>query len=242
MDEERELTLYEILDVPDNASREDIRRAYYTLAKKYHPDLYLTETEEVKKYYSELFSKIIWAYTILDNPYQKLMYDFEGERPTKPQTNSQRMHQWITGKIYELAFFEDVETSEFIATLLNVLDKEINGYNDLIKDIFKRKKRIKEISKRLRADSPESLIVGALIALDLVIDSQAAKHKDEILLRELIKDHVKKCNYDSSIDELFKTPGERVAEAFMDEHWDAAMEKVHKLMEAEDAQESDDEY
>lgn len=241
MKEERELTLYEILDVPDGASREEVRRAYYALAKKYHPDLHLTESEEVREYYAELFRKIIWAYLVLDNPYQKLMYDFEGERPKKPETNTQRMHNWVSNKIYDLAFFEEIETSEFIATLVSLLAKEITSYHDLNKDMLKRKGRIKKITKRLRADSPDSIVVGALTALELVIDVQVEKNKDEVRLRTLIKEHISRCEYDSSIEEVFRTPGEVVADAFMDEHWDAAMEKIHKLMEAEDVQELEDE-
>lgn len=35
----KNITLYEVLEVSENASKEIIEKAYKVLAKKYHPDL-----------------------------------------------------------------------------------------------------------------------------------------------------------------------------------------------------------
>jgi len=58
------MNYYEILEVDKNASPEIIKKAYNTLAKKYHPDL---QSEESKKQSEELLKKINEAYEVLSD-------------------------------------------------------------------------------------------------------------------------------------------------------------------------------
>lgn len=65
---------YEILGVPKNASQEEIKKAFYKLAHKYHPD---------KGGDAEKFKEINEAYQVLSNPEKRAQYDkfgrvFEG--------------------------------------------------------------------------------------------------------------------------------------------------------------------
>jgi curved DNA-binding protein CbpA len=60
--------LYEILDVEKTASQQDIKNAYFKLAKKYHPDA--SDKAEIKKFY-----EISDAYRVLSNPEEKTAYD-----------------------------------------------------------------------------------------------------------------------------------------------------------------------
>ncbi len=41
---------YKVLDVPRNASQKEIKKAYYDLAKKYHPDLNKGDSNAAKKF------------------------------------------------------------------------------------------------------------------------------------------------------------------------------------------------
>jgi curved DNA-binding protein CbpA len=64
---------YDMLEVPKNASIRKIRRHYYQLAKKYHPDKNVDETHtETFKYLSE-------AYSTLSNPKKRYLYDIQLE-------------------------------------------------------------------------------------------------------------------------------------------------------------------
>ena len=64
---------YEILGLDSNASEDDIKKAYRSLAKKYHPDLHPGDSEAEQK-----FKDINEAYATLSDPEKKSMYDMYG--------------------------------------------------------------------------------------------------------------------------------------------------------------------
>ncbi len=63
---------YEILEVPRNASEEEIKRAYRRLARKYHPDLNKDPSAQEK------FKEINEAYQVLSDPEKRRLYDMYG--------------------------------------------------------------------------------------------------------------------------------------------------------------------
>lgn len=63
---------YEILEVDKNASPEIIKKAYTTLAKKYHPDL---QNDDVKHLYEEKLKLINEAYETLSDEEKRKKYD-----------------------------------------------------------------------------------------------------------------------------------------------------------------------
>ena len=65
-------TLYEILEVSENASKEVIEKAYRVLAKKYHPDL---QTPENKQMAEAKMKQINEAYDILSDELKRKEYD-----------------------------------------------------------------------------------------------------------------------------------------------------------------------
>lgn len=64
---------YEILGVPRNASKEEIKRAYRRLALKYHPDRNKSPEAE------EMFKKISEAYAVLSDDEKRRIYDMYGK-------------------------------------------------------------------------------------------------------------------------------------------------------------------
>ena len=71
--------LYNILEVPETASAEDIKKAYRKMSLKWHPDKNQNSQESVDK-----FQKISAAYEILGNPEKKDEHDMMRNNPFNP--------------------------------------------------------------------------------------------------------------------------------------------------------------
>lgn len=65
---------YDTLGVPRNASQKDIKKAYYQLAKKYHPDTNRGDPEAAKK-----FQEVSEAYEVLSDDGKRHQYDQLGD-------------------------------------------------------------------------------------------------------------------------------------------------------------------
>ena len=79
---------YEILEVHPKASSEIIKKAYFTLAKKYHPDVYPDKKFAIKK-----MAMLNEAYEVLSNPNKRKTYDaqrtgFSGESNQNRQSEN----------------------------------------------------------------------------------------------------------------------------------------------------------
>lgn len=64
---------YGVLGVPNTATNTEIKKAYYHLAKQYHPDMFNNDAE--KDIANQKMTKINQAYNVLKNPKEKEKYD-----------------------------------------------------------------------------------------------------------------------------------------------------------------------
>jgi len=83
-----EFNHYQVLGVPRNASLDSIKKAYKTLAKKYHPDV-----NPGSKFYEDHFKKVNAAYAVLSDPVKRQVYDaklYQAERPPIQRPPQQR--------------------------------------------------------------------------------------------------------------------------------------------------------
>ena len=81
-------SLYETLEVSENASAEEIKKAYRKLARKYHPDVNKDPSAEEK------FKEINAAYEVLSNPEKKQQYDQYGDS----MFGGQNFHDFARGQ------------------------------------------------------------------------------------------------------------------------------------------------
>lgn len=73
---------YELLDVPPDATVEEIKRAYRRMARKYHPDL-----NPGDKQAEETFKNLVEAYDVLCDPQQREKYDEINQTKKKSKKN-----------------------------------------------------------------------------------------------------------------------------------------------------------
>lgn len=75
---------YEILEITKQATANEIKTAYYQLAKKYHPDRYRQpEYSDLRSQLETLFSKITQAYDTLREPASRATYEEKMKRAPK---------------------------------------------------------------------------------------------------------------------------------------------------------------
>lgn len=82
------VSLYELLSVPQSASIQEIRRAYYRLAKHWHPDV--NSSNSAKSHFQEVNN----AYRILSDPIARKAYD---EKLSDPWVSNQRKDYYRYG-------------------------------------------------------------------------------------------------------------------------------------------------
>lgn len=81
-------SLYETLEVSENASADEIKKAYRKLARKYHPDVNKDAGAEDK------FKEINAAYEVLSDPQKKQQYDQYGDS----MFGGQNFHDFARGQ------------------------------------------------------------------------------------------------------------------------------------------------
>ena len=70
---------YEILGVEKTATADELKLAYRKLAKKYHPDMYVSASEQEKKDAEAKFKDVNHAYEVLSDPQKRAAYDTYGD-------------------------------------------------------------------------------------------------------------------------------------------------------------------
>lgn len=88
---------YQIFDVATDASVAEIKRGYFMLAKRFHPDLFHTETDQAKhRRIQNAFTKLAHAYETLKNESTRTVYDYKmrkemAETGNLPSVDEQQM-------------------------------------------------------------------------------------------------------------------------------------------------------
>jgi curved DNA-binding protein CbpA len=102
-------TLYEILSVPPDSDVDQIKTAYYELARQYHPDRFQSDqySAEFRAMIEKLFTHITGAYATLSDPAGRIAYDetrLKQESPVEAALQSQASPDAENEKMAETLF------------------------------------------------------------------------------------------------------------------------------------------
>ncbi len=154
---------YEILKVDINATEEQVRKAYRTLVREYHPDV--TDNPAA----NELFRDVQEAYEVLGDPEQRRIYDRlrESEGLDKSSALSLRAtvsHKSLLTNVEEQAFYvlldvtpaSDLPTARLPLNLCLVLDRSTSMQGMRLQQV---KEATRQIIDRLNPEDALSLVV-----------------------------------------------------------------------------------
>lgn len=123
---------YSILGISSYASDDEIKKAFYKEAKKYHPDLN-------KKASPEKFKKIAWAYEILSDPTKRAKYDMTGSTSSSGQSMRYSTAEETFNKV-----FQDLGVSQYFKQVTDDLSTSVHaarhGDYSLLWDFTKERK------------------------------------------------------------------------------------------------------
>ena len=152
-------SLYTILDVENDASQEDIKKAYRKKAQAHHPD---KEGGD-----EELFKEIQKAYEILSDANKRKHYDETGEE-SKDNLNNEVIESLI-GIVLNVVQNSDVRHVNILDSVRALVYQQQRRHLDNQNQMEKQMERILEASKRLSYNGNEENI------LKLALESQANK-------------------------------------------------------------------
>ena len=159
---------YGILEVNEKASQEIIEKAYRTLVKKYHPDIYSSvEKREAERKLKDINE----AYNILSDIFLRSQYDLELQKQVQAsrnipeenrQTNQQnaipRSNKNTLGNRRKKSKTEYIRNRSDVGTVFGLLD--------LIKDLWVNKLEKRERKKMNKTDW---LAIGLTIVVLLIM-------------------------------------------------------------------------
>ena len=86
---------YDLLNIKKNATVDEIKKAFKTMAIKYHPDKHRDKTQNEQNLMTEKFNEIRTAYETLVDPEKRKMYDLLGENYNKQGGFSDNFKQGV---------------------------------------------------------------------------------------------------------------------------------------------------
>jgi len=185
-----ERSLYDILGLEKNCSKDDIKNAYRTLAKKHHPDKNNGK--------DELFKKISEAYSVLIDEQSRSTYDATGDISKVEIT--QRVINFLAHCIIPaLKQSQNVVEADVVNATQMYLDKlcndeemEISSLNSQLERLTEAKKRFKlKEGSSIKENIFENMINDNIFNIEVMINA----HENDIIFYQKCKEFLENFEY-----------------------------------------------
>lgn len=179
--------LYKILGVRKDATKEQIRNAYYRLAKKMHPDVN-GSTEEA----NNAFKEVAFAYSILADAGTRERYD-NGEDITKVDNSAAKLMQHLAELVVKAIQNHDVKFTDICEVMRNELTAAITGAEAMR---GKADEAIATCNEALSRFQGEKEVIEAILGSTIVgMNRQKEKMQEEIDILKEMQARIKKLTY-----------------------------------------------
>ena len=125
---------YQLLQISQEASTEEIRKAFRREAKKYHPDLYQGDSSTERQEFQKRFVAITQAYETLSSPVSRREYDSK-LKSYQAQTDSTRQQKTHTKTSYSSSKPGSSESTFRRSSGSSFYTEPEETLDDLLKDV-----------------------------------------------------------------------------------------------------------
>lgn len=184
---------YKILGVDSTATQEDIKKAFFRVAKEFHPDRHFSmPSEDIKRKLNDISASINAAYTALSDPQKKMDYDrsissrTSETGPVDTKTNVDRAEEkFEEGRAkMMIGLYEEAEQLFAQAIYFNDSHPSYHYYHGLALNklkMYKEAVRSIESAIRLNPDSEHYLVELGYIFLKLGYKKRAIGYFNKVL-------------------------------------------------------------
>jgi curved DNA-binding protein CbpA len=204
--------LYELLGVEKNTTMKEIKKAYYKLSKKHHPD---------KGGDPKIFIKIQNAYEILSDEKTRKKYDETGDIPSDGIPLKTSARNFLLGLWEQIIDIDLVENPYYKIPedIIKKIDNFIDNRKSHIKTAKKDIKQYEEILSNLIYNGDDIDFLSLTLKHKIQNKKDLIKmHNDKIeeseYAKEIISDYKYSQKYDDECDYAKKTIGASLAETF----------------------------
>ncbi len=136
---------YETLGVDENATADQIKKAYRERAKYAHPDKGGKQAD---------FEPLVQAYEVLKDPVRRQLYDTTGQ-DKRPPIEVEVQNVLMQGFNQALSSTEDIEIVAFVR---NGISGQLEQIPKQIKDLKARKKKLEAKRGKIKSKGPVNLV------------------------------------------------------------------------------------
>ncbi|MCX7794718.1 MAG: DnaJ domain-containing protein [Thermodesulfovibrionales bacterium] len=172
------MTHYEILGIKNNVSQAELKKAYYSLVKKFHPDRYFRAGhDDFKNKLSKIFTRINNAYTVLSDSTKRSEYDASLSKNEEHKDSAlMRFEQGL--EFYKKKSFNDAVTAFGQAVYLDSTKPKYHFYYGLsLMEVGKYKDAERSFLKAIELwpDNPDYVTELGFLYLRLDMKLRAKK-------------------------------------------------------------------
>ena len=186
---------YELLELPEDATGEDIKQHYKFMASKLHPDK--------KSGSEEAFKELQEAYAVLSNPERRRMYDLTGDGKGLTEFALQKEAQTAVsqafGEIVEAKFNAITET-DIITQIENAIHRAMGDIEGELEKSEKKAEKLDDVKERLTNSAGDVILFNQLDIMVSGYKKKQAGHLRALVISQMALEILKDYEFETDED------------------------------------------